>query len=85
VTFAMMLAAAMLKLSASPPTSAVCGSGNGRTGRPSMSTCCGGGSSCATALRIAWCVARRILMRSISSCPTIATAQRIFACAVISM
>ena len=36
VTLAMTLAAAMLKLSPSPPTSAVCGIGNGSTGRPSI-------------------------------------------------
>ena len=38
VTLAMTLAAAMLKLRASPPTSAVCAMGKGRTGKPSIRT-----------------------------------------------
>ena len=75
VTLAMTLAAAMERLSASPPTSAVAGTGNGRTGNPSIKACCGATGSAATARRIASWVARRMLMRSISSFPAMETAQ----------
>ena len=67
-TFAMMLAAAILRLRASPFTTASCGHGKSRTGSPSISTISGSGPpSAATARRIAKWVARRIFSRSISS------------------
>ncbi len=75
VTLAITLAAAIERLKASPPTKAVCGMGNGRTGKPSIKTCSGAMASAATARRIAWWVALKILMRSTSSLPEMETAQ----------
>ena len=66
VTLAMTLAAAMDKLTQSPSMIAVCGRGNGVTGSPSISTCSGIAGSPSSANRIALCVARRILIWSIS-------------------
>ena len=48
LTFAMTLAAAMLLLMQSPSTMAVCGKGNGETGRPSIRTCSGNPTSDST-------------------------------------
>jgi len=69
VTLAMMLAAAMLRLSASPPTSAVCGTGRPRAGSPSIKVWSGGAGRAFTARAMARWVARRMLRRSISSTP----------------
>ena len=53
VTFAITLAAAMLKLMQSPSIIAVCGSGKGMTGKPSIKTWSGGSSNASIASRIA--------------------------------
>ena len=53
VTFAITLAAAILRLRQSPSMIAVCGSGNGKTGNPSIKTCSGEIVRPATAMRIA--------------------------------
>ena len=67
VTLAMMLAAAMLRLRASPPTKALCGTGRPRTWSPSTRAWSGGAGRARTARAMARWVARRMLWRSISS------------------
>ena len=67
VTLAMMLAAAMLRLSVSPATSAVCGTESPRTGSPSTSAWPGFRGRASRARAMARCVARRMLSLSISA------------------
>lgn len=72
-TLAKTLAAAILKLSPSPPTTACCGRGRSGTGNPSTKRRPGCADNPFTARRMARWVARSILMRSISSAATVAT------------
>jgi len=71
----MILAAAMLRLRPSPPTSAVCRQGNPGTGRPSISAWAGRGTSARNASRMASWVARRMFTRSIARLSRSAKAQ----------
>ena len=84
VTFAITLAAAIESESASPFTNASCGTGRPFTGNPSTSAMSGFSESDASASAIALCVARRMLIASISSGPTNATAQTTAGFPVIS-
>ena len=84
VTFAITLAAAMENDSPSPLTNASCGTGRPFTGNPSTSAMSGVSASEPRASAIALWVARRMLIPSISSGPTMATAQMISGFAVIS-
>lgn len=75
VTFAITLAAAMERESPSPFTTASCGMDSPFTGRPSTRAMSGFSEREDRARPIALCVARRMLIPSISSGPTMATAQ----------
>ena len=84
VTFAITLAAAMDMESPSPFTRASCGTVRPFTGKPSIRAMSGLSASAASANPIARCVARRMLILSISSGPTISTAQMTLGFPVIS-
>ncbi len=83
VTFAITLAAAMDSDSPSPFTRDSCGKPRSRAGSPSTSAMSGRVRRPANASAIARCVARKMLIRSISSGSTSATAQITSGCAVI--
>lgn len=68
----------------SPFTKASCGSDNPFTGKPSMSAMSGFTFKASNAKPIARCVARKMLIRSISSASTVATDQIISGFPVIS-